>query len=257
MIKGPTIITGGSRGMGRAIANRVAEDGGAVGLWARDLDLLEQVAEELSGKASKVHIEVVDVSDEDAVRRAADQTEAALGGIRAVVNNAGIAHPGSFDDLTITDWDRLFAINTRGVMLVTKLTLPAVRRMGGGCYVNIASEVGRLNQAGNVAYGASKFAVVGFTQGLGLELAPEGIRVNCVIPGPVHTDMWDDAMSMRSKAENRPPQEISDEVLSTIPLGRFPNVNDVAEAVAFMLDDDRAGAIVGECLFVTGGSTVY
>lgn len=257
MITGPTVVTGASRGIGRAIAVRVAQDGGAVALWARDSAELRVVEREAAGNASRVHVEVLDITDDASIKAATDRTEKALGGIRAVVNNAGIAHPGPFDELSVAEWDRLFQVNSRAVMVTTKATLPAVRRAGKGCYVNIASEVGRLNQANNVAYGASKFAVVGFTQGLGLELAPEGIRVNCVVPGPVETDMWEMAVKMRAAPEGKTPEEFHESVRKKIPLGRFPTVKDVAEAVAFLLDEERSGAIVGECLFVTGGATVY
>jgi NAD(P)-dependent dehydrogenase (short-subunit alcohol dehydrogenase family) len=258
MIKGPTVITGASRGIGRAIARRVAQDGGAVSLWARNSELLAQLAAELAEtNAVPVDVQVVDVSDEDAVRAAAISVEDRLGPVRNVVNNAGVAAPGPFDELSVAAWDELFAVNARAVMLVISHTLPSMRRAGGGAYVNIASEVGRLNQANNAAYGASKAAVVSLTQGLGLEYAPEGIRVNSVIPGPVETDMWDAAVKSRSAAEGISPDEFRENVLRKIPLGRFPTAKDVAEAVAFMLDDERSSSIVGESLFVTGGSTVY
>jgi ketoreductase len=257
VIIGPTVVTGASRGIGRAIAQRIAADGGAISLWARDGRRLEELAAELKTLASAVDVRTVDVADENAVRTAAAATEKQVGPIRVVINAAGIANPGPFDELTVADWDALFATNVRGVMLVTKYTLPAMRRAGGGCYVNIASEVGRLNQANNVAYGASKAAVVSFTQGLGLELAREGIRVNAVIPGPVETDMWDSAVKTRSAALGITPDEFRQSVIASIPLGRFPTPTEVAEAVAFMADDQRAGSVVGESLFVTGGSTVY
>jgi NAD(P)-dependent dehydrogenase (short-subunit alcohol dehydrogenase family) len=257
MIKGPTVVTGASRGIGRAIAQRIAQDGTPISLWARKRDLLEQLADELRSQVPMIDVQVVDVADEAAVRDAAARAQARMGTIRNVVNAAGIAAPGPFEDLSVAAWDELFAVNTRAVMLVMKYTLPAMQRIGAGAYVNIASEVGRLNQANNAAYGASKAAVVSLTQGLGLEYAPAGIRVNSVIPGPVETDMWDDAVRTRSAAEGISPEEFREKVLRQIPLGRFPTVQEVAEAVAFMLDDEKSGSIVGESLFVTGGSTVY
>jgi NAD(P)-dependent dehydrogenase (short-subunit alcohol dehydrogenase family) len=257
MIKGPTVVTGASRGIGRAIAERIAQDGGSISLWARRRDLLEQLAGELSPQLPVVDVQVVDVADEAAVRDATAAALAAMGGIRNVVNAAGVAAPGPFEELSVAAWDELFAVNARAVMLVMKYTLPAMLRAGSGAYVNIASEVGRLNQANNAAYGASKAAVVSLTQGLGLEYAPAGIRVNSVIPGPVETDMWDAAVKTRSAAEGISPEEFREKVLRQIPLGRFPTTREVAEAVAFMLDDEKSGAIVGESLFVTGGSTVY
>jgi len=256
VIAGPTVITGAGRGIGRSIALRVAADGGPIGLWGRDRERLESLAAGLVSTTT-THVQVVDVSVEEEVMEAARATAEALGGIRCVVNNAGIAHPGPFDELSVADWDRLFAVNTRGVMLVTKATLPYVRQHSSGVYVNLVSEVGRLNQAGNVAYGASKAAVVSFTQGLGLELAPEGVRVNAVAPGPVETDMWDNAVRSRSAAEGISAEEFRRRVLAKIPGGRFPSVDDVAEAVAFLLDDRTGGSIVADCLFVTNGSTVY
>ena len=207
MIKGPTVVTGASRGIGRAIAERIAQDGGSISLWARRRDLLEQLAGELSPQLPVVDVQVVDVADEAAVRDATAAALAAMGGIRNVVNAAGVAAPGPFEELSVAAWDELFAVNARAVMLVMKYTLPAMLRAGSGAYVNIASEVGRLNQANNAAYGASKAAVVSLTQGLGLEYAPAGIRVNSVIPGPVETDMWDAAVKSRSAAEGISPEE--------------------------------------------------
>ena len=256
MIKGPVIITGASRGMGREIAMRIGPECGAVSLWATKENLLKEVAADLSKNGVKTHIAVVDVSDEKLVANAAAEVEKEFGSVRAVVNCAGVANPGPFDDITVRDWDTMFAVNTRGVFLVTHFTLPLLRKAGGGNILNIVSEVGRLNQANNVIYGASKFAVVGFTQGLALELAPEGIRVNAIAPGPVETDMWDMAVKKRAIPEGKTPAEFRETVRKKIPLGRFPTVKDVAEAVAFLLDDERAGAILGDCLFVTGGSTV-
>lgn len=257
MIDGPTIITGGGRGIGTAIARRVAADGGAVSLWGRNRKGLEAVAKEISLVASQVHIATVDVSREDEVLAAVESTVADLGGIRAVVNNAGVANPGPFEELTVAEWDELFAINARGVMLATKFTLPHLRAAGGGAYVNLVSEVGRLNQANNVAYGASKAAVVNFTQGLGAELAADGIRVNAVAPGPVETDMWDGAVRKRAGAEGKTPEQFRQAVLSGIPSGRFTDPTDVAEAVAFLLDEDRSRSVLAECLMVTAGSTIY
>ncbi|MCC6147548.1 MAG: SDR family oxidoreductase [Anaerolineaceae bacterium] len=257
MIKGPVIITGASRGMGREIAMRIGPECGAVSLWATKENLLKEVAVDLNGKGVRTHISVVNVSDENMVAKAAAEVEKEFGSVRAVVNCAGIANPGPFDDITVGDWDTMFAVNTRGVFLVTHFTLPLLRKAGGGSILNIVSEVGRLNQANNVIYGASKFAVVGFTQGLALELAPEGIRVNALAPGPVETDMWDMAVRKRAAPEGKTPEQFRAEVIKKIPLGRFPTAREVAEAAAFLLDDDRAGAILGDCLFVTGGSTVY
>jgi len=257
MIAGPTIITGGGRGIGVHIARRVAAEGGAVSLWGRNAEALERVAAELSGGASQVHTAVVDVSQEDQVAAAVESTRSALGGIRGVVNNAGVANPGPFEELSVAEWDELFAINTRGVMLVTKYTLPELRAGGGGAYVNLVSEVGRLNQADNVAYGASKAAVVSFTQGLGAELAASGIRVNAVAPGPVETDMWDGAVRKRAGAEGKTPQEFREAVLSKIPSGRFSDPGQIAEVVAFLLDDEKSGAILAECVMATSGSTIF
>lgn len=257
MITGPTIITGGGRGIGVAIATRVAAEGGAVSLWGRNGQQLDAVAAELSKTASAVHTAVVDVSIEDEVARAAESTRAALGDVTGVVNNAGVANPGPFEELSVAEWDELFAINTRGVMLVTRYTLPMIRRAGGGAYVNLVSEVGRLNQANNVAYGASKAAVVSFSQGLGIELAAEGIRVNVVAPGPVETDMWDGAVRKRAAVEGKTPEQFRQAVLAKIPSGRFTEPADVGEAVAFLLDEEKSRSILADCLMVTAGSTVF
>ncbi len=259
MIKDPIVITGASRGIGREIAFHVSRECEKIALWATNQSLLEKVAQEILNQFPSriIHIEAVDLADISQVKSATENTLKTLGGIRSVVNNAGVAHPGPFDELTIEEWDRLFESNMRSTFLVTHFTLPHVRSAGQGCYVNIASEVGRLNQANNVAYGASKFAVVGFSQGLALELAPQGIRVNTVAPGPVETDMWDDAVRLRSVAEGVTPEQFRQNVIDRIPTGNFPTVKDVAEAVTFLLDGDRSRSIVGNTILVTGGLTVF
>lgn len=257
MITGPIVITGGGRGIGVAIARRVAADGAPVSLWGRNPDSVAAVAAELKAGGAEVHAMAVDVSREDDVRRAADATADRFGGIiKGVVNNAGVANPGPFEELTVPEWDELFAVNSRGVMLVTKFTLPYIRKAGGGSYVNIVSEVGLLNQAGNVAYGASKAAAVSFSKGLALELAADNIRVNIVAPGPVETDMWDGAVKKRAGAEGLTADEFRQKVLSKIPSHRFTDVADVAEAVAYLLDEVRSRSAIGTHLMVTAGSTV-
>lgn len=255
MIVGPTVITGGGRGIGVAIARRVAADGGPVSLWGRDKQGLDNAAASLDAPGG-IHTVSVDVTDEDSIVDAARETAAALGPIRNVVNNAGVANPGPFAEITTEEIDTLFAVNTRGVLMVTKHTLPMMTALGGGSYVNIVSEVGLLNQAGNVAYGASKAAIVSFSKGLAIELAPQNIRVNIVAPGPVETDMWDAAVAKRAERDGQAPEDFRRMVLDGIPTGRFTKPDEVAEAVAFLLDEGRSSAVLGTHLMVTAGSTV-
>lgn len=255
MIKGPTVITGAGRGIGAEIARRIAREGGSLSLWGRNEKTLLTIAEELRPFA-EIHTAIVDVSIEEEVKHAMKSTVARFGSVRAVVNNAGVANPGPFEELTTQEWDTLFAVNTRGVMLVTKYALKEMRKMGRGSFVNIVSEVGLLNQANNVAYGASKAAVVSFSKGLALELAPQNIRVNIVAPGPVETDMWNEAVCKRAGAEGMSAEEFRAHVLARIPSGRFTPASDVAEAVAYLLDEERAYSVTGTSLMVTAGSTV-
>ena len=202
------LVTGAARGIGRGIALALAGEGvhvaaadlaaahdPAVGYrLARPADL-EETVRALEGRGIRALGVVGDVTRAADAGRLVRETVARLGGLDIVVNNAGVLVGGPFDQLTEAQFDRMMSVNVKGVVLVTQAALPELRARGGGAIVNIASISGKTGRAFTAGYAASKFAVVGLTQGLAQELGPANIRVNAVCPGFLRTTMWTDGVA--------------------------------------------------------------
>ena len=240
------IVTGAAAGIGRAIAFRLARAGARVGC----LDVNERA---LAGVVAEIEAEigdrersalplVADVSNEAAVRHAVEQAVASLGGLDIVVNNAGIVILQRFDETSVEDWDRTFAINLRSMFLMARAALPALRASTCGAIVNIASIAAYRYTVPHVPYATAKAGVVAFTRDLAVELAPDRIRVNAVAPGPIATEML-----------GKLTQEELGKAGKHYLLGRLGKPEDIAEAVAF-LASERASYITGATLPVTGGA---
>jgi NAD(P)-dependent dehydrogenase (short-subunit alcohol dehydrogenase family) len=182
------VVTGASRGIGRAIALRLAEAGVEVALWARDTEALRAVAAEITAAGGRAHPYRVDVSDGAAVLAAAAAVRAALPRVTIVVNNAGAVVRSSTVDLTDADWRRVMAVNLDGTFYVTRAFLPDLVR-GGGRVINIASRAGREGTPMLAAYCAAKHGVVGLTRSLAEELRAAKVCVNAICPGSVDTEM--------------------------------------------------------------------
>lgn len=227
------IVTGGSAGIGDAIVALAKSLGARVGV----LDMVPS-------PRADAHA-VADVSDAQEVADAVQGLAGDLGGISVLVNNAGIATPGAFDELSEQQWRHTLAVNLDGTFHCSRAALPHLRQAPGGAIVNIASIAGRsYSRTASVAYAASKGGVIAFTRQLAYELAAERIRVNCVCPGLVDT---------RIMARNTDPQRLS-ELVSTIPLGRLAAPADVAGTVCF-LASAAAAYLTGAVIDVTGGLT--
>ena len=240
------LVTGSARGIGRAIAQRLARDGFHVVLndLERQRDALESLRTEIIEAGGCASIAAADVEKPAAIRQlAAAAVDAAGGRIRILVNNAGVLSVGSIDELTPEEWDRMFDVNTRGTFLVTQAMLPHLRTQDNARIVNIASIGGKRGAPGQIHYCSSKSAMIGFTQILAEELAPEGILVNAVCPGIIDTEMGrnnflDEASLAKVKAKTA--------------LGRVGQPEDVTGAVAFFCGPDSA-FITGQALNVCGG----
>ena len=239
------LVTGASRGIGRAVAAVLAREGWAVCVnYLERRDAAESLVRELraQGRAAMAfQADIADRESADACVRAASEE---LGPVELLVNNAGISRQGLFQDLDDAAWDRLLAVNLTGPRNTVLAVLPHMLSEKRGCVVNISSMWGLRGASCEAAYAATKAGVIGLTRSLALELAPSGIRVNCVAPGCVETDM------VRVLGEDTR-RMLAEET----PLGRLGRPEDVAEAVAF-LASEKAAFITGQVLAADGGFVV-
>jgi len=233
------LITGASRGIGAATARCFAGHGWLVAInWLSHGDEAEALAKETGGLAVRA-----DVSDEAAVESMFARVERELGGVSALVNNAGISRVGLFQDMTAEEWDRLFAVNVRGAFLCSRRAAPAMIRAQSGSITNVSSMWGSAGGSCEAAYSASKAALIGFTKALAKELGPSGIRVNCVAPGLINTAM-NAALSADDLAA----------LCEETPLGRMGSPEETAEAVWWLTE--RASFVTGAVLGVSGGLVI-
>ena len=244
-MKQTALVTGSSRGIGRAIAVELAREG-----WAVCVNYLEhrEAAEDLVRLLRAEGWEAIavraDVSDRDAVEAMVRTAQAELGPIELLVNNAGISYQGLFQDTSNEIWDRTLAVNLTGARNAAQAVLPHMLSEKRGCIVNISSMWGLRGASCEVAYACSKAAIIGLTRSLALELAPSGIRVNCVAPGCIETDM------VRVLGE-----ETRAMLVEETPLGRLGTPEDIAHAVAFFASE-KASFLTGQVLTADGGLLV-
>ncbi len=181
------VVTGASRGIGRAAAAALAAEGARVALLARTAADLESVARELRAAGGEAEPFVCDVTSEGDVADAVSAAAARLGRLDFLINNAGIGARGKVDEISVADWDRAFAVNLRGVFLMTRAVVPHMKRQGGGHVVNIASVAGLVANPGLSCYNATKFGLMGFSEALMLELRHDRIKVTAICPGSTDT----------------------------------------------------------------------
>jgi 3(or 17)beta-hydroxysteroid dehydrogenase len=247
------LVTGGASGLGKAIAMRLAKEGANVVITDLQVSLGEAAAAEFGGKFL-----AQDVSDEAQWNRIVPEVQKLYGGLHVLVNNAGIV--GSMDavspeDVRLTDWRKLFAVNVEGVLLGCKAGIPAIHASGGGSIINMSSVAGLFATPFATAYGASKAVVRHLTKTIAQHCAEKGMKVRCnsVHPGNVRTPIWD-----RQAEENAGKRGISFEAFlkekqSQVPMGVFAEPRDVAAAVAYLASDD-ARYVTGTKLIVDSGS---
>jgi len=235
------LVTGGSRGIGAAIAKRLATDGASVAItYTKGAEAAASVVKEIEGAGGKAIAIQADAGDADAVKAAVEKTVATFGGLDVLVNNAGTAVPKRFEDTTLEELDRLIDINIRGVFVATQAALKHMK--DGGRIIMVGSCVGeRVLTPGLVPYSATKGAVKMFTQGLSREVGSRGITVNNVQPGPIDTDLnpADGDWAVPQKAVTS--------------LGRYGHVDEVAALVAFVAGPESS-YITGTNLTVDGGT---
>ncbi|HEY3043774.1 MAG TPA: SDR family NAD(P)-dependent oxidoreductase [Vicinamibacterales bacterium] len=248
-----TLVTGGGRGIGRAIALAFAEPGGVVAIASRTRAELDDTARAIAARGAKPIALAVDVTDEDAVARAFDDVRALTPIIDVVVNNAGVGGGQPIHKSDTASWRRILDTNVLGTFLVTRQAVPMLP--DGGRVINMSSVLGRFGVAGYTAYCASKHAVIGFTRALALELVKRRITVNAICPGWVETDMATQGMQNGANAMGVTFEEFRTGALGAVPIGRIIEPDEVAQLVKF-LASPQAAAITGQTYNICGGQTM-
>ena len=239
------LVTGASRGIGKAIALQLAADGYAVAVHClRSADAAKAVCDKIvaSGGVAKPYL--CDMADETAVKQMITAIQKDLGDISVLVNNAGFAQQKLFTDLSADEWRRMMAVHVDGAFYTCRAVLPPMIRSHFGAIVNVSSMWGQTGGSCEVHYSTAKAALIGLTKALAKEVGPSGIRVNCVAPGVIRTDMLADF-------DGETLQELADEA----PLCRLGTPEDVAAAVSFLVSDS-ASFITGQVLSPNGGIVI-
>lgn len=239
------LITGASGGIGKETARVFASEGYALALnYYQSADEAHRLAEELEKTGCRVITLRADVSDREQVQRMVHTALSAFGGIDVLINNAGVSLWGQFQDVTEREWDRLFAVNVKGVYHCCQAVLPAMLHGKHGKIINISSVWGMTGASCEAAYSASKAAVIGLTRALAKEMGPSGIQVNCIAPGVIDTGM-----------SRRLPEPVLRALREETPLGKLGTPADVAGAALF-LASERADFITGQVLSPNGGFVI-
>jgi 3-oxoacyl-[acyl-carrier protein] reductase len=235
------IVTGGSRGIGAAIAALLAEHGAGVLVSGRDADRVQTAVKAMEGLGGRVVGLAADAAKREDVDRLVDAARQEFGRLDVVVNNAGITSDALLVRMKDEDWDRVMDVNLRGAFLLTRAAAKVMMRQKSGRVINIASAAGAMGNAGQANYSAAKAGLIGLTKASARELAHWGILVNAVAPGLIETDMSAAIPEAARKA-----------FLAQVPVGRIGTAREVAEVVGF-LAGDGASYITGQVFHVNGG----
>lgn len=237
-----SIVTGASRGIGKAISIAFSKEGAKVALIDKDIELSQEIASRINEEGGEAYAIKADVSDFAEVEKMVNEVINRFGFIDILVNNAGIINRGTFIELRNEDWDRVMAVNLGGTFNCCKAVVPHMIKQGGGKIINVSSIAGKIGDiTASPAYGTSKGAINTFTKSLARQLAQFNINVNAVAPHAIETDM----SSQWSEEKRR-------EIISSIPLKRMGKPEEVADVVVF-LATEGAGFITGEIININGG----
>jgi NAD(P)-dependent dehydrogenase (short-subunit alcohol dehydrogenase family) len=237
------VITGASKGLGRAMAVALGEVGATIALVSRDQKQLEETAAAVRAVGGTAHVFTADVTDEQQVARLAASAKERFGAVQILINNAGINIRKAVTDFTLAEWRSVMDTNLTGVFLMCRSFVPLMRGTGYGRIINLTSIMSHVSMPHRSAYSASKAGLLGFTKALALELAPEGITVNGISPGPIATEM-------NLPITQNP--ELNRQFLSRIPAGRWGKVEEIGQMAAYLCSE-KAGFITGTDLLIDGG----
>ena len=239
------LITGASKGLGKAMAIALAAEGARVGLVSRDTVLLNNVAAEIATAGGAASVFPADVTDEDQVREVERAVTESFGKVNILINNAGINVRKNVTDFTLAEWRSVMDTNVTAAFLMCRSFVPLMKGVGYGRIINMTSIMSWVSLPGRAAYSSSKAALLGMTRAIALELAPEGITCNGISPGPFGTEMNKPLM------EN---VEANAQFLASIPLGRWGKVEEIGQLAVYLCSED-AGFITGTDILIDGGWT--
>ena len=239
------VITGASKGLGKAMALALAAEGARVALVSRDTEQLNAVAAEIVEGGGEASVHTADVTSEEQVRQAERAVVARYTKVHILINNAGVNVRKAVVEFTLEEWRRVMDTNVTAAFLMCRSFVPAMSGQGYGRILNMTSIMSHVSLPGRIAYATSKTALLGMTRTLALELAPEGITANGISPGPFGTEM------NRPLMEN---PETNAQFLSSIPLGRWGKVEEIGQLAVYLCSED-AGFITGTDIVIDGGWT--
>jgi len=250
------IVTGGGRGIGRATALELASMGADIVVAELDKGNGERTASEVQALGRRAVALATDVTRPSDLKAMADRTLADMGRIDILVNNAGIYRAAATLQITEEHWDSVLDINAKAVFFASQAVLPHMIARKRGCIVSLASMAAKVGSRTNLPYNASKAAVVSMTKSLAVAHAADGIRVNCVCPGFVETDMWTKVSEEQAALMGISVTEFNRQRLATVPLGRMERAEDVASVIGFLCSD-KSGYMTGQAINVTGGLVMH
>ncbi len=244
------IVTGGARGIGRAICEALAKAGARVAV--ADV-LFEDALETANAIGDQALALKMDVTDLRSINEAVEKVVGEWGGIDILVNNAGIFNMASVDKITMEDYRRQYDINVGGTIFAIQACVPHMKKRGGGAIINFSSQAGRRGEPNIAIYCSTKAAVISLTQSFALEFAKDNIRVNAIAPGVIDTPMWEHVDAQFAIYENKPKGQKKREVGEAVPLGRMGRPDDVADPVVFLASNE-ARYVTAQTLNVDGGN---
>ncbi len=252
------LVTGAAGAIGKGIAADFCRNGAKVFITDLREDALDAAASEIAAAGGTCRALAADVVDEEQVVAVVSAAKEAFGGrVDILVNVAGIVAQSKVEDLTVEEWDRVFAVNCRGTFLFIKHVVPLMKANGCGRIVNFSSKSGKTGSALMAHYSAAKAAIIGLTQALAYELAPDGITVNCLCPGITeNTGVWDNVSAGYIKNLGMGRDEVVKKFTAKVPLGRLASISDVV-AVTRFLASDGAAYMTGQAVNVTGGREMH
>lgn len=246
------LITGASRGIGRGIALKFAQEGADLFLCATQMEKLKETKELASASGRTIELYTVDVAERDAVETMVQKAIDSFGKIDILVNNAGIYKPAPFVEYSYEDFDRILKVNLYGPFNVSQFVLRHMLERKKGKVINIASTAGKWASMNQSAYNISKHGIVAMTRCVGLEMARHGINVNAICPGLVETDAVTVFTEGHSKIMGISPQEVRDWVMARVPMGRMLNSEEVAHLATYLASSESDG-MTGQSILLDGG----